>query len=415
MIKTRAVKVLYVLSRTSNAKDGPLKELHFAQGVAKKEKLKDFVIPLHIDDLPHSDTTIEITRINTVPFAQSWGAGLAKLLEKLEEDKALKDPKFSRTAVNEWWRTQFSAEQGLRQEPEEYLSNWFPITLPAHIYFHSLSRRNVGVLEVSPALPYPAVQDGRLLITFAEASDFVGKLGPEMYIAEAGTPLEVAGLLAEPKTIFGKHLFRLLRVAWEQMLEERKLPVYELANKAKCFYFPKNRVPNDKVFFTDVDGERTFRAMVGYATRTNPTTGVSVKRFWHYAVQARPLVHPTLAYVFKSHVLFTNDGTTIWESKKRLASARRSQCKSWWNDEWRDRTLAAATYLCDGTDQITVKLGSKATLSIPPTPMPFCSPVSYTDPQLLRFSEDDETADDYGRDSRDNDAFEDEAPEGEGQ
>ena len=45
-IKTLAVKVLHVLSRTSNPKDGPLKELHFAQGVAKTEKLKDFVIPL---------------------------------------------------------------------------------------------------------------------------------------------------------------------------------------------------------------------------------------------------------------------------------------------------------------------------------------------------------------------------------
>jgi len=57
-------------------------------------------------------------------------------------------------------------------------------------------------------------------------------------------------------------LFQLLRVAWEQMLAERKLPVYELANKAKCFYFPKERVPNDKVFFTGVDGEKTYRAMV---------------------------------------------------------------------------------------------------------------------------------------------------------
>jgi hypothetical protein len=33
-------------------------------------------------------------------------------------------------------------------------------------------------------------------------------------------------------------------------------------------------------------------------------------------------------------------------------------------------------------------------------------------PQLLRFSEDDETADDYGRDSGDDDAFEEGAPEG---
>lgn len=410
VIKTRAVKVLYVLSRTSNAKDGPLKELHFAQGIAKREKLKDFVIPLPIDDLPHGDITIEITRINTVPFAKSWGAGLAKLLEKLEEDKVHKDPKFNRTAVNDWWRTQFSAQQGLRKEPEEYLSNWFPITLPEHIYFHSLSRKSIGVLEVAPTLPFPAVQDGRFLITFAKADDFEGKLGPEMYIARAGDPLVVTDLLAEPKSTFGKHLFQLLRIAWEQMLEERKLPVYELANKAKCFYFPKNRVPNDKVFFTGVDGDKTYRAMVGYATRTNPTTGVTVKRFWHYAVQARPLVRPTFAYIFKSHVLFTNDGTTIWENKKRLASARRSQCRSWWNDEWRDRMLAAATYLCDGADKITVELGSTVTLSIPPTPLPFCSPVSYSDPQLLRFSEDDETADDYGRNSRDEDVFED-APE----
>jgi hypothetical protein len=412
VIKTRAVKVLYVLSRTSNAKDGPLKELHFAQGVAKKEKLKDFVIPLHIDDLPHGDTTIEITRINTVSCAPSWSAGLAKLLEKLEEDSVPKHPKFNRTAVNEWWRTQFSAEQGLRKEPEEYLSNWFPITLPTHIHFHSLSRRSIGVLDVAPTLPYPAVQDGMFLITFASAADFEGKLGPEMYIAKQGDSLEVAGLLAEQKSTFGKHLFQLLRIAWEQMLVERKLPVYELANKTKCFYFPRDRVPNDKVFFTGADGERTYRAMVGYSTRTNPTTGVSVKRLWHYAVQARPLVHPMLAYIFKSHVLFTNDGTTIWESKKRLAAARRSQCKSWWNDEWRDRTLAAATYLCDGTDKITVRLGSTATLSIPFTPLSFMSPVSYTDPQLLKFSSDAETADDYGRNSRDDDTFEDDASEG---
>ena len=33
VIRTRAAKVLYVLSRTSNAKDGPLRELHLAQSV----------------------------------------------------------------------------------------------------------------------------------------------------------------------------------------------------------------------------------------------------------------------------------------------------------------------------------------------------------------------------------------------
>src|SRR5437016_14564354 len=46
VIKNRAVKVLYVLSRISNAKDGPLKELHFAQGVATKANMKEVDVPL---------------------------------------------------------------------------------------------------------------------------------------------------------------------------------------------------------------------------------------------------------------------------------------------------------------------------------------------------------------------------------
>lgn len=243
VIKARAAKVLYVLSRTSNSKDGPLKELHFAQGLAKKDKLKDFVIPLHLDDLPHGDITIEITRVNTVPFANSWGAGLAKLLEKLEQDKVPKDPKFNRTAVNDWWRTRFSAEQGLLKEAEEYLSNWFPVTLPKHIYFHSLSRESIGKLEVPERLPYPAVHDGNLLITFADAADFEGKLGPDMYIAQAGEPVEVSGLLAERKSTFGKHLFQLLRIAWEQMVEEANFRSMSWPTKPNASTFPRTAFP----------------------------------------------------------------------------------------------------------------------------------------------------------------------------
>ena len=92
VIKTRAVKVLYVLSRTSNAKDGPLKELHFAQGVAKKEKLKDFVIPLHIDDLPHGEITIEITRVNTVAVCAILGRRACQTTGKTRKRQSSQRP-----------------------------------------------------------------------------------------------------------------------------------------------------------------------------------------------------------------------------------------------------------------------------------------------------------------------------------
>src|SRR5207247_328288 len=50
-IRDRTAKLIFVLSKTSNRKDGPLKELRVAQNVAKKEKLNDFVLPCQIDDL----------------------------------------------------------------------------------------------------------------------------------------------------------------------------------------------------------------------------------------------------------------------------------------------------------------------------------------------------------------------------
>src|SRR5258706_13852744 len=97
VLRTSAVKVLYVLSKTWKSKDGPLKELQLAQSIPKKEKLKDFVIPLHIDDLSHHDITIELSRVITMPFHRAWASGLATLLKKLEDENVPKSPSFNRS------------------------------------------------------------------------------------------------------------------------------------------------------------------------------------------------------------------------------------------------------------------------------------------------------------------------------
>jgi hypothetical protein len=413
VLRQSAVKVLYVLSRSSNSKDGPLRELHLAQGLAKREKLKDFVIPLHIDDLPHGDVTIELTRVNSIGFEKSWAAGLASLLEKLELDGVPKSPSFDRAAVNQWWRSQFSASAGVRREEECYLSNWFPIvSLPPKVHFHPLSRRGIGKVEITDGLPYAGYQDGISLVTFAEASDFDDRLGTGLYIPEGSVLFDVAKLREESD--FGKGLFRLLRMGWEQLITGRRFPVYELAGGAKTLYFTKDLIPSDKAFFTGVDGQKTYRSMVGYSTRKNPTTGESKKRFWHFGVQGRPLVHPVfpLAYVIKPHVLFSSDGSTLWESKKRLAAARRSQCKDWWNDVWRDRILAVMTQLADPDGIVRVPLGSNCFAEVSSTPCQFSSPVAYTDPQDLALSDEEDRPVDYGRETDEDDVFED-APEAE--
>src|SRR5437867_4807640 len=60
-IREHTVKFVYVLSRVSNEKPGPLKELHIAETVARQNQdLHDFIVPALIDDLPHAEIIIQL-------------------------------------------------------------------------------------------------------------------------------------------------------------------------------------------------------------------------------------------------------------------------------------------------------------------------------------------------------------------
>jgi hypothetical protein len=104
-IRNYTVKFLFVLSKTSNAKQGTLDELHLARTVAKNEKLTDFIIPLRVDDLSFSEINVAIHRLNVIDFTHGWAPGLAQVLDKLEKDKVPQDTsRFNPTAVSLWWK-----------------------------------------------------------------------------------------------------------------------------------------------------------------------------------------------------------------------------------------------------------------------------------------------------------------------
>lgn len=392
-IRERAIKFIFVLSKTSNRKEGPLNELRLAKTVAKNLRLKDFVIPVLIDDLSHSDINIELTRIAAIPFNKGWAHGLKILLEKLELDEVSKSAKFTPDAVSSWWRSQFSADQGILTQPDDYLSNWFMIeTLPQNIYFHEISRRGTGLIELPSDLPYPAFQYYQYMVSFAPANDFAGKLDP-LSIANSRCvstddfmngnfgPVQISRQEAR------NFVCRLLRMAWEGLIKDRRLPTYELANSAQAFYFSKGLVKGDNIGFLDIDGKKRDRDIVGYRTTAKDASGQTIsKRFWHFAIQSKPIVYPIPAYVIKPHVLFSDDGKQIWESKRLAHRARRSQCKNWWNPEWRDRTLASVAWLADHKSTIEISLGSDVGIVVSRHPATFSSPVSYLDPEKEQLS-----------------------------
>ncbi len=399
LIRQRVIKFLYVLSRASNHRTGVLQELQIATSVSQTEGLDDFVIPLKIDDLPHNDTNIQLARRFTTPFQDGWATGYSMLLEKLKRDGVSKNADSSPGLVARWWSGHLSPIDGIIEAPEEYLSNWFPITkMPHLIHLHELP------VPPSDGMPsrHVGVWHGPYLVSFAAPQDITGELGEGLLILRTGTwPTATfleKGAAGIPRRQARDLIYRALRIVWERFVESRGLPTYEMANKAMCGYFTTKLVGESRIPFKLADGRSGSRQLVGHRTRSRKLPGGEfepVKQHWHFGVEARPLVYPRFAFGLHAHVLFSHDGLNIWQSKSALHRTRRSACREWWNDDWRDRLLATMAWLASGTSSITIEVGTGTHLEISCEPVRFQSPVSYVDPdesaaQELKIATDDE-------------------------
>lgn len=133
-------------------------------------------------------------------------------------------------------------------------------------------------------------------------------------------------------------------------------------------------------------------------------------RYWHYALSGKPVIRPETLFLIKGHVVFSDDGFSLWTNKDQTAKARRNQCKNWWNDEWRDRMYATISFLAQGNEQVILPLGANTAFSLSRQPILFESPVSYLEPgELLK----EENLEDYEgeEDDSNTEEIQDEIPE----
>lgn len=384
-IRYGTAKFLYVLTKTSNVKEGVRQELHIADDTRRNEQLGDFIIPLHLDDLPRREMNIQVAQLNSIPFDKSWSEGLVTLLRKLEQEEVPKHPNFSPKAVAQWWQARHQADQGVVREPEECFSNLFPVReLPPRIYLHAPGPNELSKEVPVANLPYPAILHAPYLVTFAPREDFDGWIGPPPIIDDSHSFdtinfLEGSGArnIVDDKQRRDL-IFQLLRRAWELLLQSRELPTHPLANNARCFYFKKDVVHDDMVKFQGVLGKMVSRGVVGYKTIRDRQAN-ETKRFWHFGIQAKPyieLTSSTFAYYVKPHVLFSDDGQVLWDNDKRMHVARRGQCKQWWNADWRDRILASMTWLANSDGDIEIPMSKEFSMRVNSRPVALTSPVS---------------------------------------
>lgn len=409
LIKNKAAKYLFVLSSSSNVDSELLKELRFAYEIMQSKKLVGLVIPAQVADVPVDERTILLQGTSPIDFLQGWSIGLNDLLKYLEKSGVPTHEKSTPSKANDLWRLQFNADKGLKYESEELLSNWFPIHLPEILYFHELQRKGIGLLAVQKEnLPFPAIQHNIYLITFAKVEDFSEKLGTNISI-KSTIEITLQNFLDgnydhkfAKEDLAWNFVIELLNDAWSRFFSQTKLKIHILANNRLSYYFPIgfSKKGDNKAFFQGVDGKRTWRFLAGK----------HYSNFWHFGVQGRAMLHPEPVFIVKSHGFASSDGVNIWASKERLHTARRKWFRNWWNPEWRDRLLAAMTYLSDEKEFFEIPLGTDVHVSVSSTPLVFLSPVTYVnihDPLGEPEAEEDYLSDDDESDEEFDDTSED--------
>lgn len=404
-IREHSCKFLYLASKKSVTKPGVLRELDLALSIP--EPPNRFIVPIRADSVPYGAFPRDIgSKLNAVDFSKGWAPGLAKLLELLAEDGVPTRPEGSRALVADFWRTSYPAQEGVRQNSESYTSNWFPLdALPSEINFHhvGLTKQKIETAKFE----YPTERNGEYLVSFASASTLARGPGMRrMRITE--TKAVAVEQFIGGKTEFvevreneaHKHLISILRSAWEKALPSYGFRPYELANGHFCFWLPQGFVKNDEATYLGVDGKMRRRALVGIKNFRAADGEIKKIRYWHFAVQARALLRPVRAFAVRAHVVFTEDGQTPIDSSARQHSARRSQCKAWWNDDWRDRMLAAVAHLGGASGRIRLPLGQEVDVFVGTRPLAFESPVSY-EPTGNKIVEDlpEDAEDDWASDS----------------
>jgi hypothetical protein len=376
-IRQHSAVFLPILSNASidPAKEGVHNEIAIATAVRREHKLDNFVVPLRLQTIP--EIPAQLIQLNYIDFSANWADGLAQLLDRLEKSNV---PKHDRPEVSAMraWAARYAALSGSTVQQTEILqSNWFPIqSLPSHINFYGTPVAKDLWDRTMDSMPFPCRAFYRLMVTFAPLDVVQEATGPDIPVTlEYSIPTETF-LSGGPHDGPGIKSFDarnfvtdLIRQAWETFAAARGLKCHSMA-VGDCWYVPEGLLDKDKVRFRDADGKAKWRAMIGVRGKRRIR--------WHYGISVRPTLADPYRLVVRSHAVFSEDTKSLVTDGKRALRLRKWLCKSWWNDDFRDRLLGLLAFLSDGQPTIQLPLGGDVCATVAAAPLTFQSPVTYT-------------------------------------
>jgi hypothetical protein len=267
----------------------------------------------------------------------------------------------------EFWRgIQLKDARVISSGPERLISNWLAIeAIPDRIKFYDFrgSISHGAVLGAIRNSRTPVVSFNRGFISFAPLPQLQDHFGPDLplkVIADCPTDEFLQTGWQDPR-ILGydarAKFTDLVRQGFNSFFGGRGLRPFELASE-RLAWWPTLAVASlSQRSFSWHEGPSGRRQLVGRSSKR--------RFYWHYGVSCWARTAPVPHVRVAGHVIFTSDGqSVISDESRRLHRLRRSFCKSWRNDKWRDLLLTFCHWLASGASAIEISLGEAAVLQL---------------------------------------------------
>lgn len=420
-IRERAAKVVFVQSRSVKGKAGARKEVYLALKVGEKYRRARFVVPVRIDATPFDETFIELIDLQAIDCRRDWLSGLKTLLALFERDRVPKNETFKGEQLTTLISRVGQSSHTLVRKEELLVSNLLSLVdVPPRLNFFSCAGiQSSQLATIAERLAVPAFAYYSNMATTASLDQFassLAKLGFEENAVRLRASLSWSDFLNgrsgdlptwTPREARNNAL-GLLNKAWNKLMESRKASTGSLANGRPFWFYADQHLPNNKVQFKGFDGRLIRRQLVGFSGKR--------RVYWHFGIQARSVVNnQQFSFSLTPHVTFSVDGKTLLPSKSQLHSLRRSFCRSWWNNRWRDLLQGFVSTISEG-QFIELQVGAEMPVSVSGIFTTFRSHVSLVETASLETTDqtplvDDEVEDEWDEETEDDAMILDESPE----
>jgi hypothetical protein len=397
VIRDNAVKMLFIYSEnvkdeTGNLKVGIYKEISYAQGIAKDNKIDDFIIPLHIDNSSFN-SFIDLTLLNQIEFSQNWFAGFNQLVEKLKKNNIpCNTSENVSSSFSDWYEEQYASNCVIQNnKPELMYTSWWKIkSYPDYFYIYQFKTATEAENTRAKNYAIPISKISNNLITFESDLSMPNILDEKNnLIVENTTIIPINKFQIKINEINNSHtdetfpnvrdkrnyFSSLISNVYSNLFIVHNLYKYQLSGKRIAYYLPIGKNGEEKIRFVyPYSKKKKMKSIHGEFNKCG---------YWHFAISYRVEIDTIIGVSMKSHIIFTSNGKDPIADSGKQHSYRRTKGSHFFNEQWRDMQLAFIQRLTGAQNRIElIVTRDNQIIEFSPWPEIFWSQVGYDDPKV---------------------------------